>query len=128
MENMIASFDPIGDDESRSGHHRINFTLYVAGTYQLLIILDGRLISPQRIVCHPGHTSASWSGVRDIPQTIQAGAGALSTLSRRFHLQARDEFNNTINLGGDIFRVQLRGAGLVPTCFDSEHQRQNALF
>ena len=123
-ESIIASINIIGDDESMSVRYVVNFTLHTAGMYQLYIALDGNLISgmPQGIACHPGHTSASWSGVRnDIPRVIQAGA--LSTLSQRFILQAHDEFNNTIDSGGDMIRVQLRGMGLVIVCFDSERQR-----
>ncbi|KAJ8601307.1 hypothetical protein CTAYLR_007233 [Chrysophaeum taylorii] len=94
-----------------SGNYAVDFTLTVAGTYALSIKYENVDIagSPYNVRCHPAATNATTTSARgSVPRV--ALAGVVAEPSRRFVVQARDEYRNSQLVGGSIFRVQLRGA------------------
>ena len=85
----------------RRGRLVIRFILYRAGIYQLRVFLNGSILGgPVALQCRSGHMSASWSGVRDEPLG-------------RYIVKARDEFGNSIPVGGEAVRIRAQGSGLV---------------
>ena len=85
----------------RRGRLMIRFILCRAGIYQLRVFLNGSILGvPVALQCRSGHMSASWSGVRDEPLG-------------RYIVKARDEFGNSIPVGGEAVRIRAQGSGLV---------------
>lgn len=92
------------------GQYVVSFVLLTAGTYELHVTYDGAEIggSPYAIVCHPASANATTtSPVGLVPRVVLANVAAEP--SRRFIVQARDAHLNSLHIGGQLFRVLLRG-------------------
>uniref|UniRef100_A0A7S3JSX7 PA14 domain-containing protein n=1 Tax=Aureoumbra lagunensis TaxID=44058 RepID=A0A7S3JSX7_9STRA len=105
-ERLIQSVPILLED----GRVAFDFSLTIAGLYELSATYDGLALagSPYPVDCLPSIANASTTAPIGALATM-ARANVAAEPSRRFFIRVRDEFHNDQLVGGQYFRVIVRG-------------------
>ncbi len=104
-----------------NGTYTAQITATIACLYDVYVTSNGAHImgSPYKAMVEPGPACASECTAHGLGLT-----GGISGARASFYIQARDQYGNNRTLGGDLFRVYLKGKWNVDEFSRAENSRK----